>query len=101
MSQHRSKRDVASLPPPTVFLTVEEVAARWRRSSITARRILRKLGVSVHRLTSRDHLYALADIEAIEKQSRTKGPRPAKNYACLLESKRKELAVELKFTPKK
>jgi len=87
-----AKRDLASLAPPTKFLTLEETAARWRRSPITTRRLLRQFGVTVHRLTSRDHLYAIAEIEAIEKQSRLVPPRPAKNYECLLQSKRKEVA---------
>jgi hypothetical protein len=87
-----SKKDLAALPPPIAFLLLWEVAARWRRSPITTQRLLRKFGVPVHRLTSRDHLYALSDIEAIEKASRLVGPKPARNCENLLVSKRKELA---------
>jgi hypothetical protein len=82
-----AKRDIAALPPPTVFLTLEETAARWRRTTITTRRILRKFGVATHRLTGRDHLYALAEIEAVERASLTRAPKVAKNYDCLLASK--------------
>jgi hypothetical protein len=86
------KRDSAALPPPTEFLTLEEVAARWRRSPVTTRRLLQKFGVHTHRLTSRDHLYAVSELEAIEKASRLVAPKPARNYKNLLSSKRKELA---------
>jgi hypothetical protein len=82
-----SKRNIAALPPPTAFLTLEEVAARWRRSPITTRRLLRKFGVATHRLTGRDHLYALVELEAIERASQTVAPKVAKNYENLLHSK--------------
>jgi hypothetical protein len=82
-----SKRNLATLPPPTKYITREEIAARWRRSSITTQRLLRKFGVTVYRLTARDHLYAVAEIEAIEKKSATVAPRPARNYKALLASK--------------
>jgi hypothetical protein len=85
-----AKRIVATLPPPTTFLTLEETAARWRRSPITTRRLLRQFGVTVHRLTSRDHLYAIAEIEAIEKQSRLAAAAPARNFDKMIEAKAKQ-----------
>jgi hypothetical protein len=87
-----AKRDLASLAPPTKFLTLEETAARWRRSPITTRRLLRHFGVTVHRLTSRDHLYAIAEIEAIEKQSQLKATKTPGNWDKVVEGKRRELA---------
>ena len=88
-----AKRDLASLAPPTKFLTLEETAARWRRSPITTRRLLRHFGVTVHRLTSPDHLYSIAEIEAIEKQSQLKATkRTPDNWNKVVEGKRRELA---------
>ena len=85
-----AKRDLASLAPPTKFLTLEETAARWRRSPITTRRLLRHFGVTVHRLTSRDHLYAVCEIEAIEKKSQLAAPAPARNWDKMIEAKAKQ-----------
>jgi hypothetical protein len=70
-----NKRDVATLPPPTIFLTVEEVAARWRRRTLTTSRLLQKFNVPVYRIASKALLYAVKDIEAIEAASRNKPPQ--------------------------
>jgi hypothetical protein len=85
-----SKRDLRALPPATTFLTLEETAARWRRSPITTRRLLRQFGVTVHRLTSRDHLYAIAEIEAIERKSQLAPAAPARNFDKMIEAKAKQ-----------
>ena len=62
-----------SMPPPTVFLTLEEVAARWRRQPLTVDRLLRHtFKIPVYRLTAKAHLYALRDIESIEEQAKTR-----------------------------
>ena len=63
------------LPPATTFLTLEEVAARWRRQPLTVDRLLRyTFKVPVYRLTARGHLYALSDIEAIEERAKNTPP---------------------------
>jgi hypothetical protein len=79
-SRHHAKE----LPPE--FLLLEQVATRWHREVITTHRLLRRFGVAVYRLTSRDHLYSLADIEAIERAARDKPPAPANNYPALVAS---------------
>jgi hypothetical protein len=90
-----SKRDIFVLPPPTKFLTLEEIATRWRRTPITTRRLLRKFDVTVHRLTSRDHLYAIADIESIEQASQVVAPKPRpKNWDQLVASKRQGASAQ-------
>jgi hypothetical protein len=73
------KRDIASLPPPTVFLTLEELAARWRRATITTEKLAHKLGIPAHRLTSMVHLYAISDIEKVEAAARVKPTRVTKS----------------------
>jgi hypothetical protein len=67
-------RDSSKLPPATVFLTLEEVAARWRRQTITTGRLLRKYKVAVFRIASKCHLYRLTDIEAIEEAAKHRPP---------------------------
>jgi hypothetical protein len=59
-------RDSSKLPPATIFLTLEEISARWRRQQITTDRLLKKFGVPVYRIATKCHLYRLTDIEAIE-----------------------------------
>jgi hypothetical protein len=69
------QRDVSSLPPPTKFLTLEEVAIRWRRQPLTVDRLLREtFKVPTYRLTAKAHLYALADIERIEEEAKHRAP---------------------------
>jgi hypothetical protein len=69
------KRSPAPLPPATAFLTLEEVATRWRRRPTTVYRLLRyTFKVSTFRLTAKGHLYALRDIEAIEAQAKHTPP---------------------------
>jgi hypothetical protein len=69
------KRTGATLPPPTKFLTLEEVAARWRRQPLTVDRLLREhFKIPTYRLTAKAHLYALADIEAIEEAAKHRAP---------------------------
>jgi hypothetical protein len=69
------KRPAQTLPAPTTFLTLEEVAARWRRQPLTVDRMLRyKFKVPTYRLTAKAHLYALSDIEAIEEKAKHTPP---------------------------
>jgi hypothetical protein len=69
-----AKRDLSHVPPPSKFLSLTEVAGRWRRQELTTDRLLKKFGVPVYRLGSKVHLYALADIEKIEEQARQRPP---------------------------
>jgi hypothetical protein len=69
-----AKRDLSQLPPASKFLTLTEIAGRWRRQEITVDRMLRKFGVAVYRLGSKVHLYALADIERIEEAAMHRPP---------------------------
>jgi hypothetical protein len=62
------------MPPPTVFLSLEEVAARWRRQPISTERLLKRLGVPTYRLASKAHLYKLSDIEAAEASAKVRPP---------------------------
>jgi hypothetical protein len=94
-----SKRDTATLPPPTTHILLQELAQRWRRSPITTRRLARKFGLNVYRLTSRDHLYSLAEIEEVERASQIVLPKPpGKNWDKLLIAKaakaRKEVGAK-------
>jgi hypothetical protein len=66
------RRDIASLPPPTKFLTLVEVAARWRRAPLTTRRLLRKFGISALRLSKGPNLYAISELETIERASKSR-----------------------------
>ena len=69
------KQSPAPLPPATAFLTLEEVSARWRRRPTTVYRLLRyTFKVPTFRLTAKGHLYALADIKAIEEQAKHNPP---------------------------
>jgi hypothetical protein len=69
------KQTPAPLPPATTFLTLEEVAARWRRRPTTVYRLLRyTFKVPTFRLTAKGHLYALADIVAIEENAKHNAP---------------------------
>ena len=72
--------------PPVEFFTLGEVARRWRRIEITTQRLLRRFGVPVYRITSRDHLYRRTDIEEIERKSLSKPPAVALNYPALAAS---------------
>ena len=69
-----AKRDLSNLPPASKFLTLTEIAGRWRRQEITVDRMLRKFGVAVYRLGSKAHLYAVADIERIEESAKHRPP---------------------------
>src|SRR5690349_9063149 len=69
-----AKRNLSTLPPPSLFLTLTEIAGRWRRQEISTERLLRKFGVPVYRLASKVHLYKVADIEAIEEAAKLKPP---------------------------
>jgi hypothetical protein len=63
-------------PSPTnVFLTREELAIRWKRAPLTLDRLVRKFNLPVYRLTTKGHLFALRDIEAVEAASRVKPPK--------------------------
>jgi len=57
-----------------VFLSLKELAVRWRRSPITVERLAHKLGIPLYRLTTKQHLYALSDIEAVEAGAKGKKP---------------------------
>ena len=70
----KSTKRKSPLLPPTVFLLLVEVAARWRRTELSTERMLRKFGVPVYRLTAKAHLYALEDIERIEEQAKVRPP---------------------------
>jgi hypothetical protein len=62
-------------PLLTTFLTLEEVAARWRRQPLTVYRLLRyTFKVPTFRLTAKGHLYALRDIEAVEEKAKHNPP---------------------------
>jgi hypothetical protein len=61
--------------PTNVFLSLEELAARWKRQPITIERLVRKFKLPVYRLTTKGHLFALRDIEAIEAASKVKPPK--------------------------
>jgi hypothetical protein len=58
--------------PTDVFLTIDELAARWKRAPLTVGRLARQFGIPVYRLTTKGHLYALRDIEAVEEKAKNK-----------------------------
>jgi hypothetical protein len=69
------KKDPRPLDPATEFLTLEEVAARWRRRPTTVYRLLRyTFKIPTLRLTSKGHLYAMRDIKAIEENAKHNAP---------------------------
>jgi hypothetical protein len=61
--------------PTNVFLSLEELATRWKRQPITVERLIRKFQMPIYRLTTKGHLFALSDIEAVEAASRVKPPK--------------------------
>ena len=67
-------RDASKLAPATIFLTLEEISARWRRQQITTDRLLKKYGVPVCRIAAKVHLYRLTDIERIEEAAMHRPP---------------------------
>ena len=67
-------KEIKTKPRKGKFLKRDELAERWKRSPLTTGRLARKLGLSVYRLTTKDHLYSLEEVEAVEAAAKVKPP---------------------------